>query len=903
VTATIRLRQPMHSGSVLASGLAISTALTGEKSARARLLAHGHSEVFRSHGFLIAKFAEPIRLSTYAARGTLLVRYSRLLSMAPLTADEIAALEVGDEAAVLVAGSAALRVPLNGAAREDVSNWLDVSGFGLISDIRPLGEVGAAPRAAVTPAKAVREIMGVTPMEAQTQELIQALLNRNIPKDGALGGATRPPSFPWLHGLLGFLTPRYGTGAATGGNGGGSIATNAAARLPLVSRLKAATAEMLWSSRLAWFLGRQHAKYLNQVLKMFDADDLDAALRHALPLNSELEAASRGLPLWTPKARKDLTISRTGLASSTSLNLETSFFEELRNRYRRAYERLAAAGEIEKAAYVLAELLNAPGEAVEFLERHRKYRLAAEIAEAKKLEAALVIKFWFLAGERDRAIRIARITGAFSYAVLKLTPAHQEEANALRLLWANTLISGGNYGAAVDAAMPVENARDLLADWIERAIETGGMMGARMLARKARLFPESLAEVHARAEDLFAAEDEELSTATAEYARELIKPPISGGDAMLARSAARHFLQRDDAPLVRELLKACGDSLLQADARLPRLSGWPRANTAIVLRNLDTPLEIHRLAADRGAVEIYDAAALPGGRMLVAAGETGVFLLSREGKIQMRFVEPAHHIVISDQADRAILLARRGEIYHLSRLDIASKQASVWCDARFDVFTPHYDGLNWFVGRGSAVYAIDATAKRWEHLWKVDEADAIAHAVSRSATALSIKFDWPRKRSANSEAWTYELPSLMLRRRRDCYQDEVDPVMSCVAPNGAIAGLKRRVDDTPLKTPLKIYLNHGWINLPCNFPGDAVAAPTMTDDWLTLQVHSEDDNCIHLFDCVAGRERARIRLDGAGKHCRVRIQGERLIVCDSAGRVLALSLKSGGIVSEHRLTI
>jgi hypothetical protein len=273
--------------------------------------------------------------------------------------------------------------------------------------------------------------------------------------------------------------------------------------------------------------------------------------------------------------------------------------------------------------------------------------------------------------------------------------------------------------------------------------------------------------------------------------------------------------------------------------------------------------------------------------------------LSREGKIQMRFAEPAHHIVISDQADRAILLARRGEIYRLSRLDITSKQATAWRDARFDVFAPDYDGLNWFVGRGSAVYAIDAAAKRWEHLWKVDEADAIAHAVSRSATALSIKFDWPRGRSPNSEAWTYELPSLMLRRRQDSNSTDVDVIMHCVAPSGGLAGWQGSDDNTPFK----LFSNRGWMNLPYVYRSDELAVPTISDDWLTLLAHSEHGNRIHLFDCLAGRERARIRLDGAGKHCHVRIQGERLVVCDRAGRVLALSLTSGSIVSEHRLTI
>jgi hypothetical protein len=881
----------MHRGSVFASGLAISTVLTGEPEGRARLLHLGRCDVFRVNDFLVAKFAEPTRLAAADAPGAVLVKYGRLLSMALLTPDEIIALETLEEAVVLVVGGAALRIPLNDGVREDMSNWLDVSRFVLDTGVQPLGEVVTVPRAAVSSAKDAREVMGLAPIEAQTNELIQALLKRKEAEEGA----ARAPSL--LQELLALFSRGQRSGTAVAGYDP-TVPQNAMARPPLLSRLKAATAQMLWSSRLASFLGRQHAKYLNQVMDMFDANDLDAALRHAIPLNADIEAASKGLPLWTPRARKNLTISQKGLASGTSLNLELSFFEMLRIRYRRAFERLSAAGEIEKAAFVLAELLNAAGEAVDFLERHRRFHLAAEIAEAKKLDAALVVKLWFLAGERGRAIRIARVTGAFSYAVLKLESFHKEEADALRLLWAKTLVSGGHYGAAVDAVLPVENTRHFIADWIERAIETGGVMGARMLARKVKLFPERFEEVRDRAEILLTAEDEEQKIAAVEYARELIKHPLSVEDRMLAHSAVRRFLQRDNEPLARDLLLVCGDPILRADARLPHLRGWPHENRTVALQDLDVPLEIHRCAADRGAIEIFDAAALPGGRMLVAAGETGVFLLSGDGRIQMRFAEPAHRLVISDQADRAILLARRGEIYRLSRLDIANRRVSTWCDGRFDVFAPDFDGLNWFVGREGAAYAIDATAKGWEHIWKVDEAEAVVRAIARSTMALSIKVDWPRRRAPNSEAWTYELPSLTLRRRQDTHSVNVDHVLHCVAPNGKLAGWQFSEDNTPFK----LFSDSGWINLSHYDRTDEVSAPTIADKWFALQVSAVGGNRIHLFDCAAGRERARFHLEGAGERCHIRIHGERIVVCDGAGRILALSLTSGGIISEHRLT-
>src|SRR5262249_34949773 len=144
-------------------------------------------------------------------------------------------------------------------------------------------------------------------------------------------------------------------------------------------------------------------------------------------------------------------------------------------------------------------------EAVAFLERHRRLRLAAEIAEARGLPIGLVVRQWFLAGERDRAVLLARRFGAFADAVARLERGG--ERTALRLLWAESRARAGSFAAAVDVAWPIAEARALAALWIDRAIEQGGASGARMLARKLELFPETFGEVLDRA--LLLAEDDE----------------------------------------------------------------------------------------------------------------------------------------------------------------------------------------------------------------------------------------------------------------------------------------------------------------------------------------------------------------------------------------------------------
>src|SRR4029453_13573533 len=113
-----------------------------------------------------------------------------------------------------------------------------------------------------------------------------------------------------------------------------------------------------------------------------------------------------------------------------------------------------------------AELLRANDEAVAFLERHGKLRLAAELAEARGLPPGLVVRQWFVAGDMQRAIRIARRTQAFADAVWRLEKQSRFEAEKLRIAWAESLAEGGNYASAVDVIWPIQPQRLRAREWM-----------------------------------------------------------------------------------------------------------------------------------------------------------------------------------------------------------------------------------------------------------------------------------------------------------------------------------------------------------------------------------------------------------------------------------------------------
>jgi hypothetical protein len=229
----------------------------------------------------------------------------------------------------------------------------------------------------------------------------------------------------------------------------------------------------------------------------------------------------------------------------------------------------------------------------------------------------------------------------------------------------------------------------------------------------------------------------------------------------LARVAARAIL-RDvgqnasalTAKQFNRLIKVTADGPLRTDMPpFPVESEQP----------VSSLLSVEYAAADCGSIPVPDALLLANGRMLVALGEVGVRLLTRDGRTVTHFDQPADKLVISDNSDRAIALARRGQVWRLSRLDLISWRSEDWCDTQIDAFAPNYDGSLWFVGAKGDFYAIDAHSKSFEALWRVPDAGARVAMVARSETScsfLTLSSDW-----SEVEQWLYRLPMLTLRSR------------------------------------------------------------------------------------------------------------------------------------------
>lgn len=1260
------LRRPIHRGSALAQGVFLDARALGEDAARRRALdlAAGPAEVHRCGHHLVILFAEPTRLLAGESPGGLLVRQGNLLSSAPLEKDELALLDGPDLSVLLVLGGAPTKHRLDASTRQDPASWLDVSDFDRAADVEPLGHVERSPAARLPPVIVdVRGTLGIRDAapgaEAARAAVLASLaaargeapaqrglfgtkgtgpLGGGGDDDGdapsglgaALGGALGGLLQAIAHVLSALLprAPAEDDGAATGaplsagGRGGRrsralSVHDEPRPRVesPLASLsrgLRVWAARLLVWSRLARHVGRKQAAYLSRMMEMFERGDLDLALRHAIAIDGK--TSEKAAPaLGAPSPRGDLAITPGHVPATTSLFGTDDLLAELRRLYRRAFEQLAANGEIDKAAFVLAELLHADEEAVSFLERHKRWRLAAEIAEARRLPPGLVVRQWLLAGDAARAVAVARAQGAFQEAVIRLrTAGNTREAAALELLWADALATAGDYAAAIDLIWPQEAARPLALRWLDSAIAVGGTVAARMAVRKARLVPEAFDDVRDLVLGLLREPGEDGLANARAIAREIAREAPDAGARAFAKPVLRALLRsrdEDDQRLATGALAATGDAALQADVRRMRgltaapeparstartplrataaaatqightrshnedaclartlsgpkklgnkvfasdevarnglvliaadgCGGWQtdesvaglacsliaehlalgaaaikdagaqaalleqavshanhvifnaaKTNKALrgggatiaaatvfgatlivahagdcraylcrdgaltpltrdhslVNRLLDEgklapddvadfphknvvtqalgtaetlsptitttalcdgdvlllcsdgvwsvlddadlafdlsrpestpeicaelvkrwsarngpddvavavarfegkrlpsrgsapvtpvtitpgdgapaaaspspyaaktndadaplrlraePITIRVVAGDTGALRLLDAAELPDGRLLVALGEAGSRLVSRDGKTLARFAEPAHRIVISDHGDRALVLAPRGGAWRIARLDLAGKRQQPWCDARIGPFAPDFDGSLWYVASGGALHAIDVTTDGWERLFCVDEEGATVRAVARSPQQVSVLFQ--RQDTRALEMWPYLLPAHRHHHRRRIApppgEERARPLETALSPSGNVAVVEPGAEALSLSFHTSGHRTPIPLDIPAGEHGLA-----MSDAWLVAACIQPAVAEVHVLSTVACSvtPRARVILEGRDLRPGARITGDRLLVFDDRGRLLVLSLRSGRVLRDLRLS-
>lgn len=909
----LRPRKVAHKGRVEAAGFLFNTELIGVAETRRRILSIWESgvQVFADGPNYFVRLSSTSRVDTAHSVATPLVKIEDVLSALPLSQDEFELLQAPSHSVVFAKGGVACVTQLSSSSAEAPEKWLDVAAFKVV-EITTLGAAFAEPTMVVEPLPfdARAKLDGV-PAEAEgRQEAIAAIKAAagESQQSGDWGVAQEIRG--WLGGFIGFIsseirqrlqsqnsaTSRYTTLQRTSSNQG-----------PQSGWLTRLGMRLLHTSRLSKVVGRRQAAYLSKMMEMFERGDINEALKHAIPFG-DLSSLNQRPALGVPSPRNNLSILPSRGRISTSIGLGTDVMSYLYQLYRESFKRLEAQNRIEEAAFVLAELLRANEEAVAFLERHGKLKLAAELAEGRELSPGLVVRQWFIAGDVERAVGIARRTQAFADAVLRLERTDKKQAENLRVVWALSLAEAGNYAGAVDVIWPVEAHRRTALTWMEKAIEVGGPVAGRMLARKLTIDPDDFENTRRRALTFLEDESYELQETRASFAEALANGENTKEARTLARVAARAILrdagQHTSALTANQftrLVKFSGDGPLRTD--VPQFP--------VEYYQPVTPLlSITCVAADCGSMPVHDALLLPNGRMLVALGEIGARLLTRDGRTVTHFDQPADRLVISDNGARAIALAGRGAVWRLSRLDLVEWRSEDWCEAEIDAFAPNYDGSLWFLGAKGDFYAIDAQSKNFEALWRVPDAGSRVFSVARSESSCSFlsEKDW-----SHIEQWIYQLPLLTLRRRSSPPKppDNVHRVNYCNAfsPDGVYVDQSvycvqdpesKKITSLPT---LNLRVFEGELEKLDFSVGNEMSVPFVPGilgKWVVSPVLSEDITQVGVINLQSKDVTAQLFLTGANQ-VSTRLAENTLTVADNLGRVIAIDLRRNCSIRNFRI--
>lgn len=525
------------------------------------------------------------------------------------------------------------------------------------------------------------------------------------------------------------------------------------------SRWRDWAARMAITSQLSRLLGRRQAAYLNRMLKMFDDGDLEQALRHAIPLGGDMQ--SLGQAFGTPGPRGDLSLNASP-GQGASIHLGNDFEVHLRQLYRKTFEKLDREGRVDEAVFVLAELLQARQEALDYLEKHQRHAQAAELALAWDWPPAVIVRLLCLSGDWRRALAVARRDNAFASAVLQMHDRWPDAANRLREEWGQALAQQGEWLKAVDAVWPAAALREQAAAWLLAAEAAGGQLAARALVQRALLLPDTL---HACADRLRSLRDdpslhgERAALAAALNAMTGHTDASRGLVAVLMPALLADQSQgrgRFDKKTMQSLMRLNPDTLLQAD--LP--GGELPAAEAMPLLKQSAPPSFEAPAA--GAHAVLDAVLLDEGRYLVATGEAGALMTDATGRVLARFAVPAYRLVVAHSGQLALALAQRDGLWRVSRIDLVQRQVSDLGLSEIDHFAGEFDGIGWTVARGRRVQVIDTARSLRDVLWQVNDLPGVV--IELSATREMEQFIVDDDMHGPS-LWRYQCPQRRLLNR------------------------------------------------------------------------------------------------------------------------------------------
>ena len=589
-----------------------------------------------------------------------------------------------------------------------------------------------------------------------------------------------------------------------------------------------------------------------RLTRLFASGDVERALRRALPLDGDGERSARLAHRWGTREHLRITPNRPRPAAA--VDVEEGLRKELEQRYRSAVSQLEREGRILDAAFVLADLLNRTGEACSFLERHGEIRLAAELAEARTTDHAEVVRLWWRAGDRARAVASARARDCFGPAILRLErEGHQDEANGLRHAWMSQLLEAGDLIGAYDAGTGIDTpmAGALRSRLIDLGIEEGGPLQARMLARQLRAGDtEPHPQLARLLDDPTAARRLEVLTTDLTATGVPVDHPGAVRELVRRLLTGRYDVERK---ALRSAIELTGDPVLRND--IPNLTSFPDRGTPPIPEAVWVEVD----ATDAGQLPVSDARLLPDGRLVVAVDGAGIRVVRPSGRVQAEFDVAADFLIPSDNGLRVLALrAVEDNVLAVTVIAIPDRKVRRIGEVPATAWAHTFDGANWFLANRGQLWMLDMLAEGPVALWRETQREEPIVAISRTPGSLAVA----------STAYRYAEP---------------EGRMTIVIRRYGLPGVAELSTDRAVLLPGSTLLSNAKI-VPGHAADEVYGARVEPGEGagLTVIAHKHDVEAPVAIVRLGGANRSTISIDHGA-----------LVVADDRGRVEVIELDSG----------
>lgn len=618
----------------------------------------------------------------------------------------------------------------------------------------------------------------------------------------------------------------------------------------------------------------ENRKYLENLIRMFQENRLQEALRHAIPMGDPAcsESLSDFVDRFQPRSGLDYT-PRGGYASAWRTGESGSQF--LQSLYEKALLSLLESKQFEEAAFCCSELLGRHGQAVAILEGAQLYLQAARLAELKGLSWEIQVRLWFMAGEVAKAMELARRGWCHASVLAHLQrESRHQHGPAFQAAWARDLVAAGRL---VEGLRIGSEVRQLLPEWESWLLEC--------------LSPEKpiMAEPGTIEILCLGLADPQLSQkhALIEIAAHWIEQEDLGSYATrrllieaLAKAKLRPSMRLKELaqPLVRRILRQANGPFPLGDGKI--LDSWmthaddPWLAADLPTICLATPkLRDWRASVpERGRLEIWDALLLPDGRLLLGLGHGGALVLSRQGKVAQRFSFACHHWVGPERGHLYLALGECDDVDSLTRLQAHNYQHQPWCQVALQSWNEVHDGFLWPVIQQEKLFLVDVRASDWRSPQKlvVEECSGVHARKDRLILFRGdslCRYDYPGMRYRSSEPL-----------RRDCH------LMALSQDSLITVKLEFRDDE--------LCYGYSYASHNQSLPGCRAMQLQANSSWAALSGQTAQGRLIHVFPLKGSPRTYHLELPDSTRS-RARLCGDTLVVCDNLGRLLLLDLRAG----------